>query len=317
MRALVVGTLTAVGQEDSGASIRLRQLGQILVQAGFEVSVCDKKSAKPLLDKNAYSLIVLSSYACASLGRKARKSSKVLWFDPFDSWLSSRWSRIYNGEYTQILALLRDFFWIFMFPRRELTTFISELDASKHKHFLRNDKLFIVPIEFGIFELRKSEKMRLVFIGDGNYEPNRGALMILDKIAKSLNVRVTIIGKDFPRDPMFSQFDYLGYLPREELFQTKDILLAPGITGAGVKTKVALPLSLGLRVISSYHSGNGILNLPNLWKVSSTREFMDVLKAVMDDDSWEYSGPLKNIYLKNEAAHLSDYLLGVKSTIKF
>jgi hypothetical protein len=316
MNALVVGTFTAVRQEDSGASMRLRQLEQILLQAGFDVSVCDKNGAKRLLDNNVYSLIVLSSYSCASLGRKARKSSKVLWFDPFDSWLTSRCTRIYNGEYTQILALIRDFFWIFMFPSREIVTFISESDASMHKHFSRNDKSFILPIEFGLFDLRKSQKVRLVFIGDGNYGPNREALLVLDKIAKSLNVRVTIIGKDFPRDPLFSHFDYLGYLPREELFQTSDILLAPGITGAGIKTKVALPLSMGLRVIATSHSGNGILDLPNLWKVTSVGEFLDVTKEVMEDNSWEYSGPLENIYSKNEVTHLRDYLFEIKSTFK-
>jgi hypothetical protein len=317
MKALLVGTPTAVMQEESGASMRARYLKEILIQAGFDVLVCDKNSAKQLMNGNSYSLIVLSSYSCASLGRKARKSTKILWFDPYDSWLTSRWSRIRNREYSQILALLRDVFWISMFPKRELVTFISESDASKHRFFSRHDKLFIIPIHFDSFKIQKTGKIRLVFIGDGSYRPNRDALIFLDEVAKTLSVRVAIIGKDYPQGPKYSRFDYLGYLPSQELFQETDIILAPVKTGAGIKTKVAFPLSLGLRVIAAHRSGNGILDLPNLWKVTSAKDFVCVLREVMNDLSWEYSGPLESIYVKDDVQLLNNYLVELTSVMKF
>jgi len=314
MNALIIGTETSIKNFESGAALRIKYLQFLLHEAGFKVAIVGKLSAKKHLKNNTYSIIVLSSYSCASLARMARKKTEVLWFDPFDSWLASRMSRARGGHPTQLLALLKDIFWICLFPKREIVTFISPQDAARHQYFLRNDTCLVLPIMFDKPPVSHTDTVRLVFIGDGRYQPNRDALKFLELVAQGIGKKIVVMGEGYPQNRSPKYFDYLGYVPTSQVFHTNDIFLVPVNTGAGIKTKAALPLALGLRVVATEHSKNGLLDNSNLWVASSVGEFIIILKSLLMDNDWRYCGHVDAIYSHDDSDLIRNFLLNFVST---
>jgi hypothetical protein len=216
-------------------------------------------------------------------------------------------SFIRRGRPLHLIALARDFFFTLIFPRREITSFISEEDANYHLRFLRGDNLLILPTHFESLPVTQSSEIRLVFHGDGGYRPNQEALFSLNKIGESLGKIVHVFGKGYKHQERFPNCNFHGYIPEELLFRSLDIHLAPIMSGAGVKTKVALPLSLGLRVITNIESSVGLLPNRNLLVGENLQDLISLVGQEFRRQ-WSYSGVIDKVYSKDDYSLLDHFL---------
>jgi hypothetical protein len=134
-RALVIATELATNGLESGASLRVNSIQGVLASVDFAVSVVPRKNARKALDQK-WDLIVLVSFSTAKFLRHARRNTPCLWFDPTDSWKLTRFSLIRKGEIKQILALMRDYYYLLRTPKIDILTFISKRDALQEKHWV-------------------------------------------------------------------------------------------------------------------------------------------------------------------------------------
>jgi len=304
--ALVIGTETAVSNFSSGTSLRLNYFSEYLQSNNFKVTVTSKSRAKKFLNQN-YDLILISSYSVAGIGRLARRRTKTLWFDPYDSWTRSRFSLIRSGQILQLLPLIRDYLNILMFPEREITSFISEEDANRHLRFLRRDHLLILPIHFESMVLNQSSRPRLVFVGDGSYRPNQKCLKFLDELGRLTGQEIHVMGKGYRNKSRFSNCKFHGYVSDHLLLWTNDIHLAPIKYGAGLKTKVAMPLTYGLRVIASLESSKGLCANRNLKVAKSKQDFSAlVISELMLE--WSHVTSHQRIYDRDDRPMLDRFI---------
>jgi hypothetical protein len=304
--ALLIGTETAVATFSSGTSLRLKYFSEYLQSKNFKVTVTSKSGAKEFLNQN-YDLILISSYSVAGIARLARRRTKTLWFDPYDSWTRSRISLIRSGQILQLLPLVRDYLNILMFPQREITSFISEEDANRHPRFLKKDHLLILPIHFESMVLNQSSWPRLVFVGDGSYGPNQKCLKFLSELGLFTGQEIHIIGKGYRNQSRFPNCKFHGYVSDHLLLWTNDIHLAPIKYGAGLKTKVAMPLTYGLRVIASLESSKGICANRNLKVAKSKQDFFALVQNELTLE-WNHANTGQKVYERDDRLMLDHFI---------
>jgi hypothetical protein len=271
--ALIIGTEVATNGFESGASLRLNGIKHLLEKSQLKVTVASRSEADNYL-KNDWDLIVLVSFATAQFLRKARKSSKFIWFDSTDSCRLTRFSLIRSGDLRQIPIFIRDQFWLWTAPTLDMLTFITRRDAEAEKTWWAKR---LVPVIYPVQNLERSinpsKETRLIFVGDGRYGPNSRAINFLRRVLNLLptNQQIHVYGRGFENlDP---EFVLHGYCSVEEMYFENDIHLAPIESGAGLKLKVAVPLTNGLRVISTPEGANGFTQNSNLFLASDEKSF--------------------------------------------
>jgi hypothetical protein len=306
--ALIVSTSTASNQYESGGSLRIIYLKKILEIQGLNVIVVSKDNLKKISQKS-FKVIVLSSYACANLGFWARKRTSILWFDPYDSWGQHRKSMLYIDFPKNLLGWLRDVFWTSIFPQCEIVTFISEKDKLKEKKFSKFRKTYVLPIHFALPRKVTSKQPKLVFVGDGGYKPNTLCLPTLELIGKTLNMRVSVIGRNYEKFlSEYTQLDFLGYLDSSEIYCEKDIHISPSSLGTGIKTKTVFPLALGLNVVASRVSSNGIRNLGNLRVAETIDEYCKAIQKILDEQLDTQNIGFNQLYEVDDAESVLNFL---------
>jgi len=288
--ALIIGTQVATADHESGASLRLQSVKHALEKSNFNVTVSPLHMADSKLSKY-WDLIAVVSYSSARILQRARKQSRFLWFDPTDSWTISRMSFFRNGDFKQIFVLVRDLYWIWNSPRIDLITFITKRDALAEKIWWKGrTEPLIFPISNLVRNVNPSHEIRYVFVGDGNYRPNKKALVYLSKVLDYLNdeLIIDVYGKNFHiRDP---RFRIHGYANNSEIYSDKDIHLAPVTSGAGLKLKVAIPLFNGLKVITTPEGSNGF-RANRLLKVARTpRAFASEITNIISEGNFVGDG---------------------------
>ena len=278
-RALIIGTEVATNEFESGASLRLNGIRDLLEQCQLKVTVVSRSEADDYLKKD-WDLVVLVSFATAQFLRKARKSSRLIWFDPTDSWQLTRFSLLRSGDLRQIPILIRDILRLWTAPRLDLLTFITRRDAEAEKTWwAKRINPIVFPVQNLLRPISPSTEARLIFVGDGQYGPNSRAMKFLAKVLNFLpeNQQIHVYGRGF--ENVDSRFVLHGYCTKEEMYFENDIHLAPIESGAGLKLKVAVPLSNGLRVISTPEGANGFAQNSNLFLASDEKAFaMQVLQ---------------------------------------
>jgi hypothetical protein len=280
-KALIIGTEVAVNGFESGASLRLNAIKKTLEDKGYSTKIASRSNAKSCLG-DSWDVIALTSFATAKFARKARKSAPILWFDSTDSWSQTRVSLIRQGHLRQFLAYARDLYFIWTAPHFDLVTFISARDRDAEKIWWRfRTKPFIFAISNLDQKLKVSENHRLVFVGDGEYLPNKHAISFLGDMASkmSLGVPIHVFGRGFESSD--TRFIFHGYVPTDLIYETSDIYLAPIFSGAGVKLKVAIPAWNGLRVVTTTEGANGLIELTNLAVAHSPLEFFEKIKSFL------------------------------------
>jgi hypothetical protein len=256
-----------------------------LKKSSFDVTVSPLNKAESLLTKY-WDVIVVVSYSSARILRRARKQTKFLWFDPTDSWTVSRMSLFKAGDLKQIFVLVRDLCRVWNSPRIDLLTFITKRDALAERLWWKSrTEPLIFPISDLIRNVNPSHEIRCVFVGDGNYRPNKKALLFLAKVLDHLKdeVIVDVYGKNlYSKDPRFRMH---GYTINSEIYSDKDIHLAPMISGAGLKLKVAVPLINGLYVITTPEGANGFKENRLLKMATTPRIFaIEIAKVISEND---------------------------------
>lgn len=307
--ALIIGTRVATADHESGASLRLQSVKLALEKSGFNVTVSPLNTADSELTKQ-WDLIVVISYSSARILRRARKQTRFLWFDPTDSWTVSRMSLFRAGDFKQIFVLMRDLYWVWNLPRIDLLTFITKRDALAERIWWKNKTVpLIFPISNLVRNVNPSDEIRFVFIGDGNYAPNKKAVAFLSKVLDCLNndVVIDVYGKNFHIKD--ARFRIHGYTNNSEIYSGKDIHLAPVTSGAGLKLKVAIPLLNGLKVITTPEGSNGF-KANRLLKVAITPRMFasEIAKVVSEEDFMGEGDGLKNPFQDDDSAKLLEIL---------
>jgi hypothetical protein len=145
-------------------------------------------------------------------------------------------------------------------------------------------------------------------VGDGAYEPNSDALDFLNKLGESLQEKILVIGRGYESGKVHSYCEFIGYLSENEIYKTKDIHLAPIRIGAGIKTKVALPLFLGMRVVAFTRATNGLKPSYNLYTADSIEEFTKEIIKLRGDKTWKFEGHKSDLYLEDQSDELRSLL---------
>ena len=307
--ALIIGTEVATNGFESGAALRLSSIKNLIESSGFKVSVTSRARAKDFL-KSDWDLVVLISFSTSSLLRLARERTKLLWFDPTDSWVLTRLSLIRSGDLKQGFTLVRDLYFIWTSPKIDLITFVSERDSSKERLWWRKRSVpLILSIEGLDREIKPSKYARLVFSGDGRYRPNQKALKFLSKTSEFLpsNLQIHLMGRDLSSKS--KRFKVHGYLSHQEMYFSNDIHLAPIEHGGGLKLKVAVPLWNGLRVISTPEGSSGFKE-SRLLKIAITpRNFAEQISEILrEDNHGEEFKPRAEIYLRHDITEVRLWL---------
>lgn len=288
---------------ESGASLRVSTIKAVLEELNLAVETTTIDKFRSEKSKH-FDLVVLTPFSAAKVARRARRTASWLWLDACDSWVTTRISRIKHGEFKQILALVQDFIFNVFHPKYDLLSFISVADIGRFTP-IRKKTLkgrYVFPNRYQNFQLTNSELGKVVFIGDGAYEPNRQAVIFLVQVAKFLpsDIKIHIIGKGYACTNSSLVFE--GYRDDKELYFSKDIHVAPIFAGAGIKNKVAIPLTLGLQVITTKHGLNGLEPTKNLMIAEKPQDFADAILTMLTIKTTSASP--ENVFKQNETSKL-------------
>jgi hypothetical protein len=306
-KALIIGTEVATNTFESGASLRVLNIRNILVSANFEVTIVPRKKAKVMLAIE-WDLIVLASFATAKLLRKSRKKTPNLWFDPTDSWCLTRISLFKSGDIKQIILLVQDLLTTWTAPRIDLITFISRRDSELEKNWWsKRSQPKILPILDLDRDVNADTSLRLVFVGNGSYLPNQNAIRFLEKLTQFLDpeIKIYLIGRNLENSN--STFVNLGYVCAKDVYRKGDVHLAPISEGAGMKVKVAVPLWNGLRVIATEEAAIGFCKIPQLFIAKTPLEFAKVINR-LGGGSMNPFQPRDAIFLDNDMEEIRQWI---------
>jgi hypothetical protein len=291
-KALIVGTETALNSNASGASIRFKNISNLVQELGFKAEMVTKRHAKSLVKSKKWDLIVLVSFSNLKLLRISHKNAKLVWLDCTDSILLTRKSLMFAGDLRQPIALLLDRLRIIYNKCPGVISYITELDRELDSSLhLSKTNCYVFPlnpekIQVGV-DVNSS---RLVFVGDGRYLPNRKAIEFLEQVLPFLDEsqKIDIYGSGYQKN-IHPQLKFHGYKDDRDVYQINDIHLAPIKYGAGMKAKVAIPLLSGLRVISTTTGANGFNASANLQIADTPKDFARAIESLQSN--WKISTP--------------------------
>ena len=306
--ALIIGSVVAVSKKESGASIRVKSIESLLNNLGYRVTVSTKNPTKDTLHMN-WDLIAVVSFSSAKTLRAARKKTDFLWFDPTDSWQLTRISQLKQGNFVELFLLVRDLFWIWTSPKLDLITFISDRDSRLEKTWWKNRSTpLILPISELSRKVKESLEPRLVFVGDGQYWPNKKALEYLNRLFAKLpsNLNLHVYG-DHEHNSS-SKFIFHGHSNNAEIYYKNDIHLAPITTGAGIKLKVATPLANGIRVIATPEGAEGIAENELMSVANSPLEFASLICSLFNATDFHHRESHMKLFKTDETEKVCDRL---------
>ncbi len=306
--ALIICTPVAKNGLSSGASLRTQFLLEMLEEHNLEVKILSTAELDKVKNEK-FRVILITSYANAFRGNWAKKRSEFLWFDPYDSWTAHRYSMVPHTFWRNFWGFLWDFFWTAVFPKCDLITFISAKDAKKHRFFSNKGKTLILPIRFTLPSIKSHSKSSLVFMGDGTYLPNVLCLPKLNQIAEQLKMQIKVIGRGYDHQiSRFSNLEFMGYVNSSDIFQKNDIHISPSDVGSGIKTKTALPLALGIKVVTSRISANGLKNCENMKVAESIDDYCKAIRDFSLSDNDYENKDTQDIYKVNNLPEVKKIL---------
>jgi hypothetical protein len=304
--ALLITSGVSLDRTNSGASKRLDTLNSILRIAGFSVTIIPEHEFYDLSEGLLYDLAVVYGTSRPSVIRSAKRQSLYVWYDACDSQTLLKCSLIVSGRLREAIALVKSTLDHLIMPTLDIVTFISENDKNWEISLnLATKKCFVISNILKTQELIGGESNRIVFVGDGQYLPNRLAIEFIEKIADELSkdIKIMIFGRGlYSSHP---QIVTKGYVEAQELYKFGDIHLAPIKVGTGIKNKVVEPLLHGLNVVTTPNGANGLNRLSNLHIAKSAKEFAKVIMSIDKTKTF----PLNTkIYKRNDIEDLITFL---------
>ena len=143
---------------------------------------------------------------------------------------------------------------------------------------------------------RKESRHRIGFIGSFSHPPNIEALrFICEEIAplafeSDLGLIFLIAGRNPPEHIIQhapSNVVFLGFVERlSDFYDQVDVVIAPLLSGGGVKIKVAEAMLYGKAIVTTAigAEGLGVQNGSELLVADSAREFVDHLEQLLDSE---------------------------------
>ena len=280
--AVIVAGDVARARRHTGASQRLATVHG-MVEGSFDHVVVLAPGARLPATKRVDLAIGVSWPSLPTL-LTLRNRSGTTWFDACDStrMLSSSGSR--GSKWRARTARIRD---IVLGARLapSLVTYITQEDAEADQDLWPQPSL-VFPTAWPRVTPHVSPDgtRRLVLSGDGRYLPNQhAAKWTMDRLAPELRragirLPIWIYGAGY-RNCARRGVHFAGYVnDDQELYRVGDIHLAPMTSGAGMKSKVAVPLLAGLEVVSTPSGFQGLREVPN----AHVCELDDFARRVID-----------------------------------
>jgi hypothetical protein len=274
--ALLISSVGYVSSK-SGIVKRVEEISSFLEELGFQVEIATNLR---LGKCDTYDLICISSFTNAFQIFAARKKTSFLWFDAMDSWRLTRRSLFTGNPVRESVKLLREIFGRPLIRIPDLITYCSLRDAQIDKSDFRKTLIFGP----GLSNFLKLSDFgyRYVFVGPSSYYPNNLAVKFLFEIANLgyfAKTKLHIYGEQNNYNQVHEDVYLHGEAPDIEVYGNRDIHLVPLWKGAGIKYKTLLPLSRGLKVISSLEGANGLNPTSNLIIANDQDHFKELLRA--------------------------------------
>lgn len=277
--AVVVAGDVARGTRESGARQRLDALTRIASTVCDEVRVIGPGEwgrAPALID-----LVIGQSWPTTLSLRRLHGRSNVVWFDACDSTVALRTTLRGTRRVKSLVTLTRDIAFTRGFTP-DVVTYITALDAANDARLWSQQPL-VLPIHWPKYSpLPFDGCRRIVFVGDGRYLPNREAALwairVLVPSVRALGMRIPLwIYGDGYDLPASEGVHLVGYEPDPStLYREGDIHIAPLTSGAGMNSKVAIPMLAGLPVVTTQIGIEGLRAGPTT-TVCKLAEFADAI----------------------------------------
>lgn len=260
----------------SGIGRRVEEIAEFLIGLNFSVERVQTIGHSRL---KSYDLICVCSFVNAFQLFFARRKCSFLWFDSMDSWRLTRKSLLRDESQKECMKFVRDFLGTLFYKKADVITYCSKRDAKVDRSKHSKIRIF-APKQIPTQKLLDFGK-RYVFVGPSDYYPNRAAYEYLISLAKQnyfKNVKLHIYGLSSMYLESHADVFLHGVCPDGEVYGHRDIHLVPLWSGAGVKYKTLVPLSLGIRVISTIEGANGLLTNPLLLICRTQDDFENALE---------------------------------------
>jgi hypothetical protein len=265
----------------SGAVNRKQDIEDFLMENGFEVEQLYSLPKKSPIKKG---VLVLVSFPSAKLLKRAKKHFSFVWFDPTDSWKLTRRELFKYNYISGIAKCIRDSLNFYYYKKADLITYCSRRDLRFDG--LRNSRVMVLNHKVRRSSSKSSLEPRFVFVGHGEYPPNREAVNFLfDLFSKEdFSIQLHVYGAGYEKDKSTPKIIFEGVAPDLEIYREKDIHLVPIWHGAGVKYKTLNALSKNLRVISSIEGANGFVAGVKLSIAHDKEGFVELLRTTLSEN---------------------------------
>lgn len=286
----------------SGISNRIRDLEHFIDSLGFVVEFLEPGKQ---INSSYYDLICISSFVNARHLKGLKAKTNYLWIDSMDSWKLTRRSFFFDNPFKEAIKFLRDLAGSRMMKFADLITYCSTRDAEFDGQNQLNILIFSPTQESrqaGLLDFGK----RFVFVGPSEYLPNRDGLNYLYSMAEEGifdKTNLHVYGSQTKYNRSHPKIIIHGEASKTELYGKQDVHLVPIWKGAGIKYKTLMPLSQGIRVISSLEGANGINKTENLKIGVDKKSFKDLVI----NENWS-NQPFKetaNLLALDQKAHIA------------
>lgn len=274
--ALIIGK-SRTFENYSGISNRVEEIRLFLNDLGFETEYL---AHGDIPTSHSYDVICISSFVIARDLIRYERYTNFMWLDAMDSWKLTRLSLFRENPMKEFIKVARDYAGSRYFGKAHLLTYCSIRDAERDKQNI------LQPYIFGPGHVKNFEMQdygpRYVFVGPSKYYPNRVAFEYLISLAKEgifEKNSLHVYGEPNRYLSKLPGVQIHGEAPDTEVYGSRDIHLVPLWKGAGIKYKTLVPLSQGLKVISSLEGANGLNPSINLLIAKDQNHFKELLQT--------------------------------------
>ncbi len=306
------GSRSSESQYTNGATLRMQAIRNVLGEAGFE----DASKTEFRKSSDTHLIVVGSVGAIRRILFNSNKI-KFIWLDVCDTWIGSRFGR--GMGMSSRLKSFPEMFLVLLvylkYRRRLLVTYISEHDMRIDRYLFRKQKKFILPNDIEKVQITRSNVTDFIFSGDSYFYPNRLAIKNLTKELKKANwklPKIEIYGQGWENIVNRNYFKIMPFTSSTQLYRENCVYLVPTEGGYGIKNKLVIPMSLGLRVICLRSNMVGLYHHPNITVLKKIEEFPSSMKNHLEQ-IFEFKSENIPVYLRSEREELKHYLRNIEN----
>jgi hypothetical protein len=305
------GSKSSESHHTNGATLRMQTIRNVLNELGFTDS-----SKLQLGREIGVELIVIGSIGSISRILFKRIEMKIIWLDVCDTWMGSRFGSA-MGLSARLKGIAEIFLILYMhirFRHRFFVTYISNEDRRIDRFLFRRQEKFVLPNDIEQVKVGKSNDVGFVFSGDASFYPNRLAIKNLTNALKKanwVNPKIAIYGRGWEEIADPNYFKISLFVPTHQLYRQSQIYLVPTRSGFGIKNKLVIPMSLGLRVICLKGNTVGLHSHPHVTILEKIEDFPESMKSHLGQ-RFKFREEHFPVYLLSEREGLKGFLVNSK-----